>query len=145
MKNTNISAAYSGQVPGDIFSELREIEKHKGPVDPNEEMPNWEEEEKTFEQVIEEETWKYEKGERIEHRGDIHEQYRLDKIIANGSFGVVYQATNLKKNTLVAIKRIFLDKRFKNRELEILQEVKGHPYILKLETSYMTHGDRLNT
>ena len=44
----------------------------------------------------------------------------------------------------MAIKRIYLDKRFKNRELEILEEVKDHPYIMEIESHYITNGDRPN-
>ena len=66
----------------------------------------------------------------------------MDKIIAHGSFGIVYQGTNLNGIMPVAIKRIFLDKRFKNRELEILEQVDDHPYILEMEAHYYTNGDR---
>lgn len=47
-------------------------------------------------------------------------QYRLDKIIAHGTFGLVYRGTNLSTGEIVAIKRVYQDTRFKNRELELL-------------------------
>ena len=51
--------------------------------------------------------------------------YHAEKIIGNGSFGVVYKALHEQKepqerpmiNETVAIKKVFQDKRYKNREL----------------------------
>ena len=55
---------------------------------------------------------------------------------------MVYEGTNLRTKQIVAIKRVYQDKKFKNRELEILQEVKDHPYILRMDNHYTTSGDR---
>ena len=43
--------------------------------------------------------------------------YQAEKIIGNGSFGVVYKAINDQEMQQVAIKKVFQDKRYKNREL----------------------------
>ena len=40
------------------------------------------------------------------------------KLIGNGSFGVVYQATLLDTNESVAIKKVLQDKRFKVRKAD---------------------------
>ena len=49
--------------------------------------------------------------------------YRLDKIVAHGTFGIVYRATKANTEELVAIKRVYQDGRYKNRELDILKTV----------------------
>jgi len=43
--------------------------------------------------------------------------YNAEKIIGNGSFGVVFKATIAETGETVAIKKVFQDKRYKNREL----------------------------
>jgi serine/threonine protein kinase len=68
-------------------------------------------------------------------------RYRLDKIIDNGSFGVVYEATNKEKGTKVAIKQVFVDHRFINRELEMLEKVEGHPHIMQVLDYYCSGED----
>ena len=41
-------------------------------------------------------------------------------MIGHGSFGVVFQAKVVETNEVVAIKKVLQDRRFKNRELQIL-------------------------
>lgn len=48
-------------------------------------------------------------------------RYVAERIVGNGSFGVVFQATCLETKETVAIKRVLQDKRFKNRELQIMR------------------------
>ena len=45
--------------------------------------------------------------------------YSAERIIGNGSFGVVFQATVVETGDVVAIKKVLQDKRFKNRELQV--------------------------
>ena len=66
----------------------------------------------------------------------------MDKIIAHGTFGLVYRGTNLATGETIAIKRVYQDTRFKNRELEILQDATDHPYIIKMLDYYYTSGDK---
>ena len=47
-------------------------------------------------------------------------KYKIGKTIAHGSFGIVSEGINLKTGCKVAIKRVFIDHRYKNRELDIL-------------------------
>jgi len=49
--------------------------------------------------------------------------YTDAKVIGNGSFGVVYQAKLCDTGELVAIKKVLQDKRFKNRELQIMRRL----------------------
>ena len=43
-------------------------------------------------------------------------QLKLGKVIAHGTFGMVYEATEGAEET-VAVKRVYQDKKFRNREL----------------------------
>ncbi|OTF72153.1 protein kinase-like protein [Euroglyphus maynei] len=62
-------------------------------------------------------------------------------MIGNGSFGVVYQATLLEENEVVAIKRVLQDRRFKNRELSIMVSL-DHCNIVKLKYFFYTHKNQ---
>lgn len=64
------------------------------------------------------------------------------RTIGNGSFGVVFQA-NLMSPTQerVAIKKVLQDKRFKNRELQIMRKL-DHCNVVKLKYFFHTTGDQ---
>jgi len=57
------------------------------------------------------------------------------KNIGNGSFGVVSQAKVIKDGSDIAIKRVLQDKRFKNRELQIMRLV-SHPNVVDLKAFF---------
>lgn len=67
------------------------------------------------------------------------------RTIGNGSFGVVYLAT-LQRPTQeqVAIKKVLQDKRFKNRELQIMRKL-DHCNVVKLKYYFHTCGERNNS
>jgi glycogen synthase kinase 3 beta len=67
--------------------------------------------------------------------------YTDTKVIGNGSFGVVYQARMVDTGELVAIKKVLQDKRFKNRELQIMRKL-DHCNIVKLKYYFYSVGDR---
>ncbi|KAG0431794.1 hypothetical protein HPB47_021440 [Ixodes persulcatus] len=69
--------------------------------------------------------------------------YSDTKVIGNGSFGVVYQARLLDTAELVAIKKVLQDKRFKNRELQIMRRL-DHCNIVKLKYFFYSSGDKAN-
>ncbi|RVD83319.1 uncharacterized protein DFL_007711 [Arthrobotrys flagrans] len=74
--------------------------------------------------------------------GEIREmQYTQCKIVGNGSFGVVFQTKLSPNGEDAAIKRVLQDKRFKNRELQIMRIVR-HPNIVELKAFYYSNGDR---
>jgi len=62
-------------------------------------------------------------------------------VIGNGSFGVVYQATVLETQETVAIKKVLQDRRFKNRELQIMSSL-NHPNIVALKHCFFSRGER---
>ena len=66
--------------------------------------------------------------------------YQAEKIIGNGSFGVVYKAVNDADQKYVAIKKVYQDKRYKNRELQILR-ILTHPFCIKMHHYFYTNGD----
>jgi len=69
--------------------------------------------------------------------------YNADRVIGNGSFGVVFQASVAETGEVVAIKKVYQDKRYKNRELQIMKEL-YHPNIVNLKHAFYTHGDKVS-
>ncbi|RWS30359.1 glycogen synthase kinase-3 beta-like isoform X1, partial [Leptotrombidium deliense] len=67
--------------------------------------------------------------------------YSDTRVIGNGSFGVVYQAKLVESQELVAIKRVLQDKRFKNRELQIMRRL-DHCNVVKLKYFFYTSGEK---
>lgn len=63
------------------------------------------------------------------------------KVIGNGSFGVVYQARLVEDSETVAIKKVLQDKRFKNRELQIMRKLE-HCNIVDLKYFFYSQGDK---
>ncbi|CAM4679671.1 unnamed protein product [Lepidochelys olivacea] len=63
------------------------------------------------------------------------------KVIGNGSFGVVYQARLADSGELVAIKKVLQDKRFKNRELQIMRKL-DHGNIVRLRYYFYSSGEK---
>jgi serine/threonine protein kinase len=66
--------------------------------------------------------------------------YNATQIIGSGSFGVVYKAVIAETGETVAIKKVFQDKRYKNRELQMLKELK-HPNVIQLRQAFYSPGD----
>ena len=67
--------------------------------------------------------------------------YTLLGVIGNGSFGVVYQARVQATGEVVAIKKVLQDKRFKNRELQIMKMLK-HSCVVGLRHCFYTNGEQ---
>ncbi|XP_032386018.1 glycogen synthase kinase-3 beta isoform X2 [Etheostoma spectabile] len=67
--------------------------------------------------------------------------YTDTKVIGNGSFGVVYQAKLCDSGEMVAIKKVLQDKRFKNRELQIMRKL-DHCNIVRLRYFFYSSGDK---
>ncbi|GJY86483.1 shaggy-related protein kinase alpha [Tanacetum coccineum] len=56
--------------------------------------------------------------------------YMAERVVGQGSFGIVFQAKCLESGEAVAIKKVLQDKRYKNRELQ--KCVNPHTHQLKL-------------
>jgi glycogen synthase kinase 3 beta len=67
--------------------------------------------------------------------------YSNHKVIGNGSFGVVFQAKLIPSGEFGAIKKVLQDKRFKNRELQIMRLV-SHPNIVRLKAFFYSNGEK---
>nr|ODN83817.1 CMGC/GSK protein kinase [Cryptococcus depauperatus CBS 7841] len=76
--------------------------------------------------------------------------YTNCKAVGNGSFGVVFAAKmspvkhedgTEEPESDIAIKKVLQDKRFKNRELQIMRLV-HHPNIVELKAFFNTNGDK---
>jgi serine/threonine protein kinase len=61
--------------------------------------------------------------------------YETQRVVGNGSFGVVYKALCTTTNEIVAIKKVLQDKRFKNRELAIMKLLK-HTNVVHMRHSF---------
>ncbi|XP_069744597.1 glycogen synthase kinase-3 beta isoform X2 [Narcine bancroftii] len=70
--------------------------------------------------------------------------YTDTKVIGNGSFGVVYQAKLCDTGELVAIKKVLQDKRFKNRELQIMRKL-DHCNIVRLRYFFYSSGEKFGS
>ncbi|RZC57434.1 hypothetical protein C5167_004738 [Papaver somniferum] len=58
--------------------------------------------------------------------------YMAERVVGTGSFGVVFQAKCLETGEAVAIKKVLQDKRYKNRELQIMRMF-DHPNVVQLK------------
>lgn len=67
--------------------------------------------------------------------------YMAERVVGTGSFGVVFQAKCLETGESVAIKKVLQDKRYKNRELQIMQML-NHPNVVKLKHHFFSTTDR---
>ena len=74
--------------------------------------------------------------------GKNHElSYTDSKVIGNGSFGVVFQAKLVDCGDVVAIKKVLQDKRFKNRELQIMRML-SHRNVVRLREFFYSNGEK---
>jgi glycogen synthase kinase 3 beta len=67
--------------------------------------------------------------------------FSILSIIGHGTFGVVYRAKEEKTGGIFAIKRVFQDKKYKNRELEILKDL-NHPNVISLKHFFYTKTEK---
>lgn len=65
--------------------------------------------------------------------------YEARCIIGTGSFGTVYQAIVQETKEIVAVKKVYQDKQYKNRELAIMSTL-SHPCIVQLKYCFFSHA-----
>ena len=69
-------------------------------------------------------------------------KYKIDGVAGKGTFGTVFLAHVRGDGGKVAIKKVFLDKRYKNRELQILKVLRN-PFVLEMRDYFITYdGER---
>lgn len=67
--------------------------------------------------------------------------YSADRVIGKGSFGVVFLATVVETGEPVAIKKVVQDKRYKNRELQVMRML-THTNIVELRHCFYSAGKK---
>ena len=82
-----------------------------------------------------------EKKQKNENYTITEKDLKFDKnnSIGSGAFGEVYLAKIIQTNERVAVKKVFQDRRYKNRELSIMKEL-NHPNIVFLKSFYYTES-----
>ncbi|KAJ0927553.1 putative protein-serine/threonine kinase CMGC-GSK family [Helianthus annuus] len=58
--------------------------------------------------------------------------YMAERVVGTGSFGTVFQAKCLETGETVAIKKVLQDRRYKNRELQLMRAM-DHPNVVSLK------------
>lgn len=67
--------------------------------------------------------------------------YMAERVVGTGSFGVVFQAKCVETGEAVAIKKVLQDKRYKNRELQIMRLL-DHPNVVQLKHSFFSTTEK---
>jgi len=70
--------------------------------------------------------------------------YDAQRMIGHGSFGAVFLAKVVETGDLVAIKKVLQDRRFKNRELQIMRQLAKHPhpFVVLLKHHFLSSGTK---
>ena len=68
--------------------------------------------------------------------------YMAKRVVGTGSFGIVFQAKCLETTEIIAIKKVLQDKRYKNRELEIMCMLE-HPNVVQLKHCFFSTTDKV--
>ncbi|GJZ26082.1 shaggy-related protein kinase epsilon-like protein [Tanacetum coccineum] len=67
--------------------------------------------------------------------------YMAERVVGQGSFGIVFQAKCLESGEAVAIKKVLQDKRYKNRELQTMRLL-DHPNVVSLKHCFFSTTDK---
>ncbi|WCJ23157.1 shaggy-like protein kinase 32 [Euphorbia peplus] len=67
--------------------------------------------------------------------------FMAERVVGTGSFGVVFKAKCLETGEVVAIKKVLQDRRYKNRELQIMHML-NHPNVLELKHCFLTTNQK---
>ncbi|KAM7254697.1 hypothetical protein ACFE04_019938 [Oxalis oulophora] len=63
--------------------------------------------------------------------------YMAERVVGTGSFGIVFQAKCLETNDIVAIKKVLQDRRYKNRELQLMR-LMDHPNVISFKHCFFS-------
>ncbi|KAG8067468.1 hypothetical protein GUJ93_ZPchr0005g15049 [Zizania palustris] len=67
--------------------------------------------------------------------------YMAESVVGTGSFGIVFQAKCLETGETVAIKKVLQDRRYKNRELQLMRSI-DHPNVVSLKHCFFSTTSR---
>ncbi|KAG8468297.1 hypothetical protein KFE25_013380 [Diacronema lutheri] len=65
--------------------------------------------------------------------------YKIEKVVGNGAFGIVWKARAVDSGEVVAIKKVLLDRRYQNRELQMMK-VMDNDCVVRLKHYYEKPG-----
>jgi len=70
--------------------------------------------------------------------------YDAQRMIGHGSFGAVFLAKVADTEEVVAIKKVLQDRRFKNRELQIMRQLtkQPHPFVVLLKHHFVSKSSK---
>ncbi|KAF8391213.1 hypothetical protein HHK36_023515 [Tetracentron sinense] len=63
--------------------------------------------------------------------------YMAERVVGTGSFGIVFQAKCLETGETLAIKKVLQDRRYKNRELQLMRSM-DHPNVISLKHCFFS-------
>ncbi|THG20562.1 hypothetical protein TEA_005202 [Camellia sinensis var. sinensis] len=63
--------------------------------------------------------------------------YMAERVVGTGSFGIVFQAKCLETGETMAIKKVLQDRRYKNRELQLMR-LMDHPNVVSLKHCFFS-------
>ncbi|KAK4769832.1 hypothetical protein SAY87_030364 [Trapa incisa] len=63
--------------------------------------------------------------------------YMAERLVGSGSFGIVFQAKCLETGETIAIKKVLQDRRYKNRELQLMR-LMNHPNVVSLKHCFFS-------
>ncbi|PIN04167.1 Glycogen synthase kinase-3 [Handroanthus impetiginosus] len=63
--------------------------------------------------------------------------YMAERVVGTGSFGIVFQAKCIETGETVAIKKVLQDRRYKNRELQLMRTM-DHPNVVSLKHCFFS-------
>ncbi|PWA71156.1 GSK3/SHAGGY-like protein kinase 1 [Artemisia annua] len=67
--------------------------------------------------------------------------YMAERIVGTGSFGTVFQAKCIETGETLAIKKVLQDRRYKNRELQLMRMME-HPNVVSLKHCFFSTTSR---
>ena len=71
---------------------------------------------------------------------DESSNYKWQKIVGQGTFGVVYKAEEISTNKTVAIKKVYQDPKYSNREFKMVVEL-DHPNCIKVHHYFFSQKE----
>lgn len=79
---------------------------------------------------------------KYENKSEISSnKYEIEGVAGKGTFGVVYFGVNKSNGERIAIKKVLQDKKYKNREHQILKLLKHPNALIMLDSFLTTEGD----
>ena len=82
-----------------------------------------------------------EKNKNESNKKSSNSLYKVERVCGNGSFGIVFQAKVIQTGEVVAIKKVYQDRRYKNREYTLTKTL-NHLNVIHLKHAFYTTGGK---